>query len=130
MLLHQWPTRAAASRAYHGRTNTIEISESLRLAGSLLAEVIPPILLASVFPLAKTYGVPTHLCNRTQRRRPTLTNRDHSVVVLAPYGLTATTASSSVVGLCRDVTVTHSPGFTVLIAANPLSGTLMRMVRY
>ena len=42
------------------------------------------------------------------------------MVVLAPYGLTVTTASSSVVGLCRDVTVTHSPGFTVLIAANPL----------
>jgi len=28
-------------------TNTIEIAESLRLAGSLLAEVIPPLLLAA-----------------------------------------------------------------------------------
>jgi hypothetical protein len=52
------------------------------------------------------------------------------MVVLAPYGLTATTASSSVDGRCLDVTVTHSPGFTVLIAPNPLSGTLIRIVRY
>ena len=54
----------------------------------------------------------------------------HSVVVVATYGLTDTTASSSVDGWCRDVTVTHSPGFTVLIAASPLSGAFMRIVRY
>jgi hypothetical protein len=57
-------------------------------------------------------------------------DRAHSVVVRAPYGLTATTASSSVDGRWRDVTVTHSPGFTVLIADNPLSGTLTRIVMY
>lgn len=51
-----------------------------------------------------------------------------SVVVVDPYGLTATTASSSVVGRCRDVTVTHSPGFTVLIADKPVSGSLTRIV--
>jgi hypothetical protein len=50
--------------------------------------------------------------------------------VLAPYGLTDTTASSSVDGWCRDVTFTHSPGFTLWIAANPLSGTFIRIVRY
>ena len=101
---------ANASRGIAGvprfGTNTIEISESLRFAGSLPFAAGPSVV------------------------GPTLTNRDHSVVVLAPYGLTATTASSSVVGLCRDVTVTHSPGFTVLIAVNALSGTLMRIVRY
>jgi hypothetical protein len=57
-------------------------------------------------------------------------DRAHSVVVRAPYGLTATTASSSVDGRWRDVTVTHSPGFTVLITDNPLSGTLTRIVMY
>jgi hypothetical protein len=51
-------------------------------------------------------------------------------VLVAPYGLTDTTASSSVDGWCRDVTVTHSPGFTVLIAATELSGTSMRIVTY
>ena len=36
---------------------------------------------------------------------------------LSLYGFTPTTASPSVVGRCRDVTVIHSPGFTLLIAA-------------
>ena len=54
----------------------------------------------------------------------------HSVVVLAPYGLTDTTAASSVDGWCRDVTVTHSPDFTLLIVVTELSGTFMRIVRY
>ena len=57
-------------------------------------------------------------------------DRAHSVVVRAPHGLTATTASSSVDGRWRDVTVTHSPGFTVSIADNPRSGTLTRIVTY
>ena len=48
----------------------------------------------------------------------------------APYGVTATTASSSVDGWCRDVTVTHSPGLTVLIADIALSGTFTRIVVY
>src|SRR4026209_2108622 len=85
------------------------------------------------FPLqwAKTQRVLTQSPYWTKRRRHDIPgDRAHSVVGLAPYGLTATTASSSVDGLCRDVTVTHSPGFTVLIAANPLSGTLMRIVMY
>ena len=56
--------------------------------------------------------------------------RAHSVVVRAPYGLTATTASSSLDGRWRDVTVTHSPGFTVSIADNSLSNTLPRIVTY
>ena len=111
MLLHQWPMRVAASLGHC----------SLRSSGSFSPQC---------FSTGQDEGVLTQSCNRTQRVGQTLTNRDHSVVVLAPYGLTATTASSSVVGLCRDVTVTHSPGFTVLIAANPLSGTLMRIVRY
>ena len=52
----------------------------------------------------------------------------HSVLVVDPYGLTATTAASSLEGWCREVTVTHSPGFTVLIAARLLSGTFTRIV--
>ena len=57
-------------------------------------------------------------------------DRDHSVVVFAPYGLTVTTASSAVDGRCLDVTVTHSPGFTVLIADTAVSGTFRRIVMY
>src|SRR3954469_11531913 len=60
----------------------------------------------------------------------TVSSEPHSSVVLAPYGLTDTTASSSLHGCCRDVIVPHSPGFTVWIAANPLSGTFMRIVTY
>ena len=47
-----------------------------------------------------------------------------------PVGLTAPTASSSVDRRCRDVTVTHSPTFTVLIADNALSGSFTRIVMY
>jgi hypothetical protein len=52
------------------------------------------------------------------------------VVDDAPYGFTVTTASVSVDGRWRDVTVTHCPGFTPLIAAKVPSGTFTRIVRY
>lgn len=51
-------------------------------------------------------------------------------VLVDPYGLTATTAVSSLEGWCREVTVTHSPGFTVFIAEKLLSGTFTRIVMY
>ena len=87
----------------------------------------------SSFPLAKTSRAVTQSSTGPSDVRhhiPLSAPEAHSVVVLAPYGLTDTTASSSVDGWCRDVTVTHSPGFTVLIAASALSGTFMRIVRY
>ena len=52
------------------------------------------------------------------------------VVVAAPYGFTVTAASASVEGRWRDVTVTHCPGFTSLMAAKLPSGTFTRIVRY
>src|SRR5688500_11121276 len=52
------------------------------------------------------------------------------LVELSLYGFTATTASASLAGRCREVTVIHSPGFTLLIAARPASGTLTRSVTY
>ena len=58
--------------------------------------------------------------NRPRERVPQCVDVD-------AYGLTATTASSSVDGRCRDVTVSHSLGFIVLIVANERSGTLMRI---
>ena len=103
-------------------------------AGSLLAEVIPPIPspAAASFPLAKTSCVLTQSSTGpSDVRHPIPSDPDtHSVVVVAPYVLTDTTASSTVDGWCRDVTVTHSPGFALLIVATAPSGTFMRIVRY
>jgi hypothetical protein len=57
-------------------------------------------------------------------------SRFQSVFVFDPYGFTATTASVSVEGRCREITVTHSPGFTAFIAARLLSGTFTRIAMY
>ncbi len=101
-------------------------------AGSLLANIIPAIVLST----ALFHWLRRHAWTQSSNKDPAMSriaflDADvHSFVVAAPYGLTDTTASSSVDGWCREVTVTHSPGFTALIAATALSGTLMRIVRY
>jgi hypothetical protein len=108
------------------------LQSRLDSAGSLPVQMTPFLLCAT----ASLHCLRRHASVRSRQTGPSgvgITvpcDRDHSVVVRAPYGLTATTASSSLDGRWRDVTVTHSPGFTVLIADNTLSGTLTRIVTY
>jgi formiminotetrahydrofolate cyclodeaminase len=69
--------------------------------------------------------------NHKRRSKPTsVFNRIVQFVAFEAYGFTATTASASAEGRCRDVTMTHSPGFTAFSAATLLSGTVTRIVTY
>src|SRR5678816_1950109 len=82
----------------------------------LARQVIPPLLWPNVIALLRRGArlLFVRQDRATVRHRGPGVIVNYSVVVLATYGLTASTASS-VDGRCRDLTVTHSPGFTALI---------------